>query len=81
MRQQIATCTFQLEVYKKLSQKLRQEVVVARDELAMARMNHLSELATLRKEATNRELLLEQSLASSGMGVSSSFQVPLFCQL
>jgi len=40
MRQQLATCNFQLSIYKKLSQKLRQEVVQAKDELTMAKMHH-----------------------------------------
>ena len=69
VRHRISTVTFQLEIYKKLSQKLRQEVVVARDALATAKMQHLAHLNVFRKEASIRELQLEDSLAESGMAV------------
>jgi hypothetical protein len=69
MRQQLATCTFQLSIYKKLSQKLRQEVVQAKDDLAMAKMHHLNALNALRREADVMKQQLTDSLSGTGVTV------------
>ena len=68
-RQRNQVNEFQLEIYKKLSQKLRQEVVKATDDLMMAKMRHLSELNALRKEAEVRETVLAEALSDTGMEV------------
>lgn len=62
--------SFQLDVYRKLSRQLRQEVVATRDAAAMARIHHLGAMQSLKREANTRELELENTLAEARVGVS-----------